>query len=613
MPKAITVVQGATAGEDGKIELQYSTALDLGNGRGVNFGSNASVKTGPTAPEWRTALRAKAATDCAVYGASLQAADVTLGDEISKSGEAPPQTRVSVETYGAVGDGVADDTVSIQQALTECSNSGMTCVLTTGKRYRITGKIYLWGRANLFSWSTTSTAFGALAFDTGSIVQQVNFGISGNFAPQEPWSGTIKNIGVSILGSSIVAPSSGRTFYFWRVDGGVIDGVVANFGSYIYSLSTSGNNGGILSSADCIRKNITFRNNKVTATATSVGSEGIGLGSWDGALIENNEILGVGDDVIGIHYSRNIVIRDNDLSSVDGRIYVSNSINVDVHGNTHTRIPRADNGQFAAGVALIYIGHETAATSAYDAPQNTKIHNNVLVLPPGAIDAGPTISIYGARTTYVQGNVVINNASAVTSAGIMFAPWPYSGTWTDPSGLDTTTARIRDIYITGNTLRGAFPQNILQTSGTTGFLDDCVVANNFVKGWALYTDNRMVYGNVSGPPVFVTYSASMTFDASQGSGEFIIPVTNGTAFTINNPVNATGGNQYPKGAKLVVTFVNTSGGAMGAITWGSNFKLAAFTGPATTKNTSITFTNASVYGSANIWREVSRTAADVPN
>jgi hypothetical protein len=61
-----------------------------------------------------------------------------------------------------------------------------------------------------------------------------------------------------------------------------------------------------------------------------------------------------------------VIIRDNDLSSVDGRIYVSNSVNVDVHGNTHTRVPRGDNGQFAAGIALIYIGHETTATSAYD-------------------------------------------------------------------------------------------------------------------------------------------------------------------------------------------------------------------------------------------------------
>jgi len=77
------------------------------------------------------------------------------------------------------------------------------------------------------------------------------------------------------------------------------------------------------------------------------------------------------------------------------------------------------------------------------------------------------------------------------------------------------------------------------------------------------------------------YSASITPDASLGDWQTIV-VTNGTAFTINAPTNP------PNTAHtqdLTVEISNTSGGALGAITWNAAFKLVggAFTNPATGK------------------------------
>jgi len=123
--------------------------------------------------------------------------------------------QVDPEHYGAVGDGVADDTIPVQTALTFASNSGMTCILTTGKTYKITSELYLWGRANLVSWQTTTTAFGSLRFSTAAKQFLVNPGISGDFLPQEPWSGTIKNCDftmVSVTGGTLGAITWGANF-----------------------------------------------------------------------------------------------------------------------------------------------------------------------------------------------------------------------------------------------------------------------------------------------------------------------------------------------------------------------------------------------------------------
>lgn len=102
--------------------------------------------------------------------------------------------------------------------------------------------------------------------------------------------------------------------------------------------------------------------------------------------------------------------------------------------------------------------------------------------------------------------------------------------------------------------------------------------------------------------IALTYGTTVNTDAKQGNS-FEIVATNGTAFTIANPTNTKAGQQ------LEYEILNSSGGAMGAITWGAEFMLAgAFANPANGKRRTITFRR----NSANTrWVERNRAAADI--
>jgi hypothetical protein len=63
------------------------------------------------------------------------------------------------------------------------------------------------------------------------------------------------------------------------------------------------------------------------------------------------------------------------------------------------------------------------------------------------------------------------------------------------------------------------------------------------------------------------------------------------------------------GATLSLRIRNTSGGAMGTITWDAAYKMAAWTNPANGTNRSIEFRCIGT----GAWVEVNRTPADVPN
>lgn len=98
----------------------------------------------------------------------------------------------------------------------------------------------------------------------------------------------------------------------------------------------------------------------------------------------------------------------------------------------------------------------------------------------------------------------------------------------------------------------------------------------------------------------VAYSAAMDINAIAGD-QFIITATNNTAFTINDPTNSF------RGMHFTVRIRNTSGGALGAVTWSTAYKMTAWTSPATGFSRSVDFK----YNGA-VWVEAGRTA-DVPN
>lgn len=110
-----------------------------------------------------------------------------------------------------------------------------------------------------------------------------------------------------------------------------------------------------------------------------------------------------------------------------------------------------------------------------------------------------------------------------------------------------------------------------------------------------------ITGNLVQSRVVLTYGTTVAFDASLAN-VYSLTVTDGVAFAISAPTNATAGKV------ITITIRNTSGGAVGTITWNAIFKMAAFTTPATAFNRSISF----VYDGTN-WVELYKTAADVAN
>lgn len=397
---------------------------------------------------------------------------------------------IPITSYGAIGDGVTDDTANVQRAFDACSNEGARCVVPFGKTFKITNRLFMWGEAGIFCQTPTD----GFSFN-GNGTNLINFGLRAMTVPATVWSGTLQGCTYKVTGQP---GGGGRILFFWRTDGATITQNTFLTGPYAYGPTSSGNNQAYVQNCEanaysltnpCVRRNITITRNTVIATADNLGSEGVGLGLFDNALIEDNDIRGVGDDPIGIHFSTNIRILNNRISSTDGRVFVSNSRNVIIEDNHIARAARVSDGKFFKGIALIYIGFEHGLTSNLSAPVDITIVRNVLTYPVGAIDAGASIYLYGVRQTYVAYNQIYSySTTQPTIQGIYILPFPFSGTWTDPDGIDPShVARVHAVTLHNNsTTSGPVGLSMIMSGNCVDYVGPLTLTNNRASRFQFY-------------------------------------------------------------------------------------------------------------------------------
>lgn len=398
-----------------------------------------------------------------------------------------------IEFSHAIGDGIADDTDRFQLALTECSVKGLICFIPTQTRLLITHEVYLWGNARLIGSDETSV----IAIQTGATPYVINIGIRGPQQLETVWNGVITNVTFEADDNG-----TGRMIYFWRTDGAKIVKNRFNLGSSRYGPMSSGNNNAIVvnGNVNCVRRNISIKENVITATLSDAnGNEGIGLNQWNGAEIIRNTINGVADDMIGIHFSENIRIDENNVSGIDGRILIANSRVVDVINNHVTRSASRGDGSWHVGISLIYIGHENDSTHAFPAPTQITVRGNILTYQPGAIDNGAAIYVYGPRHVVIDGNTVVNNSATATAAGIHVLPFVYSlGVWTDPDGLDNdNVSRVHTVEIKNNNLSaGTFSLPLRETGQTCAYYQGPVYIHDNVAGSFSFICQPVIANNI---------------------------------------------------------------------------------------------------------------------
>jgi hypothetical protein len=394
--------------------------------------------------------------------------------------------------FGAKGDGQTDDSVNVQRALTYCSSRGATCRIAANSKYVITQPLFLWGKATLRG----DDGSGELVFKAASAPYLLNIGISGRNSLEAPFAGEISNTTFRVI-----AGSGGRIIYFWRTRDARIDHNVFYVGVYAYSATSSGNDNSwvINGFANCVRENIKITGNKIYANAAEAGSEGIGLANFHGAIISDNEIVGVGDDPVGIHFSAHVLVSNNVLKSVHGRVFVANSNDVVISDNTIERMSSPSDHRFYEGIALIYVGFENQDSNSWHAPGSVRIRHNHMRYPPGAVDQGAAINLNGVKATMVEDNQIVNDSPLVIATGLHVSPILFSGPWSDPEGIEFgSIASVWDVAIQRNKSGGKFPQNFIMTGNCVNYKGEITVQDNQAGGFSFYCNNTLFprHGNI---------------------------------------------------------------------------------------------------------------------
>lgn len=480
---------------------------------------------------------------------------------------------VSVKDFGAVGDGVADDTAKIQAAIDALTTGGV--IFFPVGTYLVTSQIVVPAKVKLLgdgvaSENGTGASFrGATCILRGFAGSDATVALNGDASGMDmiDVDGNLQGTGdgVQVWGSRVhigtistrnnggdglrigkteVGPSTANC-NFWKVDYIITCGNLKN-GFRIDQTNSSVSASYPLGASDC---NAGYCG---LVDARSNGEDGLQLGNCN-----DNVFANVGSQFsggIGIHFKTDGVNsgpRCNTILSNDSEANVGNDIQID------------------------------AATIPTYAP-------------------GLYNKIYGNRSVALNSRIVDN------STGSMIFQWNAN------IGQYAFNNRIA---VSNPTLNGAAVYDFYAGTGYANVVGMLGIVDGTTGGqWQLYTkrdgDTIALALSVNSRGILVQHrnynpqNVQPNVPVDVAAGTLVnLDVTSTSAFQINSPTN-----DGADGQQLTICVKNTTGGVMGTITWGSEYKLSAWTNPATGFSRSISF----FYDGTN-WIEYSRTTADVPN
>lgn len=432
---------------------------------------------------------------------------------------------VNVETFGAVGDGVTDDTLAIQAALDLAHDSGGGLVqFTPGKTYAVSTFLVVYDFTTIYAYGATIKAIG-------------NSGLLRNFRSDETFSAYTGHSHIQILG-------------------GVWDGNAFN-----------GTTGSVTAETDVLNfvhgTDITVRDATIQNTSTAHALE---FNACDGGRALNCRFLGYKDN--SSDQSRQF----SEAVQID--VAVSGSSSIGSFDNTPSRNILVDGCVFSNSPRCGYFGRAVGShTLATGQPYwGIQIVNNRI---DGTLQEG--IRGYGWRRAVIANNVISNTGfsgiwvGTINPSGnfvlsvqdITISSNTVSNMGTD-SGIRVigyATALCSQVTVNGNSING---NNLGTANGVhVEYCNSPVVNSNNL---ALVTSNG-IYCNQSD-------SATLTGNTVRGTGSNGINVTSSTGTVVSsNHVNGVSTNHC-----IFVTsssdYLITSNRVVNASTTGAGIRLS---------------------------------------
>jgi hypothetical protein len=174
-------------------------------------------------------------------------------------------------------------------------------------------------------------------------------------------------------------------------------------------------------------------------------------------------------------------------------------------------------------------------------------------------------------------------------------------TWANSTPIHTYSTTQPFIQTGGNTSSPVISTYYSAQSGLSYPFQFITPVGSGYANTALQVDRLKTKGHI-GTVVVPTYGASVAIAHNSGSN-FVVTPTDGNGFTIANPTDVP---RADSGQNITIRIVNSTGGALGTIAWGTKYKFgAAWTSPATGYSKALTFQ----FDGTN-WNEVARSGVD---